>query len=179
MLLSLSNRCRTFAVSSLLPFNYLFTHDSLSIARHDVHHAAPRQVLARLGDVALQTRVGLGHVPERSDAEEERREGVEREAEENDRGELFDFFFFFAGGCCCRSGRRACTGEKAGWGWSPRERSEEVEETQFDRFFLNLVCFLLSPFSSLPQFFHSDSLTSATMSLSRPWRSPGRESAAA
>ena len=98
MLLSLSNRCRTFVVSSLLPFNYLFTHDSLSIARHDVHHAAPRQVLARLGDVALQTRVGLGHVPERSDAEEERREGVEREAEENDRGELFDFFFFFCGG---------------------------------------------------------------------------------
>ena len=134
MLLSLSNRCRTFAVCSLLPFNYLFTHDSLSIARHDVHHAAPRQVLARLGDVALQTRVGLGHVPERSDAEEERREGVEREAEENDRGELFDCFFFLRGGVVVgQEGARARERKRGGGGRreSVRRRSKKPSSIVF------------------------------------------------
>ena len=65
-----------------------------SIARHDVHHPAPRQVLARLRDVPLQAGVGLWHVPERRDAEEQGEEGVETEAEERDHRELFFVFVF-------------------------------------------------------------------------------------
>ena len=92
---------------SLPPFFPTLTH---SIAGHDIHHPAPRQIPARLGDVLLQPRAGLRDVPERRDAQEQGEEGVEAEAEEGERGELFFFFFpirfFCRKGVCVREGGR-------------------------------------------------------------------------
>ena len=53
----------------------------LSIAGHHVHHPSPGQVLPSRGDVALERGVGLRNVPERSDAEQQREQRVEAEAE--------------------------------------------------------------------------------------------------